>query len=144
MRRLILALIAAAAPAATACGFHDDVMLQRGLLNWVYPEALHVRTAVWGAQLTGRIERDEYPYLMANLLLAKLRPHLPTNASLVLITPMLWTRYDPEGVRVHAEGPAPGDPVVVTEVAVVKAILEERLTMVDAQAGGLLRIYPPH
>ncbi len=25
-----------------ACGFHDDVTLARGIMNWVYPDALHV------------------------------------------------------------------------------------------------------
>ncbi len=142
MRRLLIAALAAAAPAAFACGFHDEVMLQRGLMNWIYPESLQVRTAVWREQQAGRLERDELPYMKVALLLNQLRARLAQNASVVLLTPMLWTRYRPEGVRVHAEGPAPGDAVVVTEASVVKAIVEERLSIADALAGGMLRIYP--
>ena len=118
--------------------------LQRGLMNWAYPDSLHVRSAVWREQQAGRLERDELPYMKVAFLLNQLRPQLAPNASVVLLTPMLWTRYRPEGVRVHAEGPAQGDAVVVTEAAVVKAIVEERLTMADALAGGMLRIYPAH
>jgi len=29
-----------------ACGYHDDVSLARGALNWVYPDALHVVGAI--------------------------------------------------------------------------------------------------
>ena len=127
-----------------ACGFHDEVSLQRGVLNWVYPESLHVRAAVWRAQQAGQIEREELPYLKVAFLLKAFAPRVAANTSVVLLTPMLWTRYGPEGVRVHAEGAARGDTVLVTEAAVVKAIVEERLTLADALAGGVLRIYPAH
>jgi hypothetical protein len=127
-----------------ACGFHDEVSLQRGVMNWVYPESLHVRAAVWRAQQAGQIEREELPYLKVAFLLKALRPHLAANTSVVLLTPMLWTRYGPEGVRVHAEGAARGDAVLVTEAAVVKAIVEKRLTLAHALAGGVLRSYPAH
>ncbi len=33
-------------PASLACGYHDDVSLARRMLNWVYPDALHVMGAV--------------------------------------------------------------------------------------------------
>ena len=94
-------------------------------------------------QQAGRVEREELSYLKVAFLLKAAAAAPRANASVVLVTPMLWTRYGPEGVRVHAEGPAPGDAVVVTEASVVKAIVEERLTMADALAGGMLRIYPP-
>jgi hypothetical protein len=45
---------------------------------------------------------------------------------------------------VHADGPAEGDVVVVTEALVVKAIVERQLSMADALAGGMIRIYAPH
>lgn len=32
-----------------ACGYHDDVAMARGLLNWVYPDALHVLGAISAA-----------------------------------------------------------------------------------------------
>ena len=145
LRRALFALLAAAAPAVAACGFHDDVALARGTLNWSYPGALHVRTALWRAQREEIIERGELPYMKVVFLLNQLRPHLPaSNATVVLVTPMLWTGYRPEGVRVHAEGPAEGDVVVVTEALVVKAIVERQLSMADALAGGMIRIYAPH
>jgi hypothetical protein len=140
----IAALLLAMCSHAMACGFHDEVSLQRGVLNWVYPESLHVRAAVWRAQQAGQIEREELPYLKVAFLLRALQPHLAANTSVVLLTPMLWTRYSSEGVRVHAEGSAQGDAVLVTEAAVVKAIVEQRLTLADALAGGVLRIYPAH
>ena len=34
--------------------------------------------------------------------------------------------------------------MLVTEPVVIKAIVEERLPVADALAGGMLRIYPPH
>jgi hypothetical protein len=141
----LVALLAAAAPAVAACGFHDDVALERGTLNWSYPAALHVRTAVWRAQREELIGRDELPYMKVVFLLNQLRPHLPApRTTVVLVTPMLWTSYRPEGVRVHAEGPAQGDVVLVTEALVVKAIVEHRLSMADALAGGMVRVYAAH
>src|SRR5690349_8592188 len=49
-RALVGVAVLAAALSATdvaglACGFHDDVTLARGILNWVYPDALHVEGA---------------------------------------------------------------------------------------------------
>ena len=142
MKGLLITLFAAVASPAVACGFHDEVSVQRGVMNWIYPESLHVRAAVWRAQQAGQIEREELPYLRVAFLLKALAPRLAANTSVVLLTPMLWTRYGPEGVRVHAEGAAQGDAVLVTEAVVVKAIVEERLTLADALASGVLRIYP--
>jgi hypothetical protein len=38
---------------AHSCGYHDPVDLARGMLNWVYPNSLYVRTAVWQAEDAG-------------------------------------------------------------------------------------------
>ena len=143
LKKAVWAALLAAAP-AFACGYHGGVAQERSLMNLAYPQALHVHTAVWQAQLGGRLERAELPYIKVAFLLNELRPHLAANASVVLLTPMLWTSYRPEGVRVHAEGPAEGDVVVVTEAVVVKAIVEGRLSMADALAGGMVRIYASH
>ena len=57
--RSCVALVAVlASPPSFACGFHDSVQLQKGILNWVYPDSLHVGTAVWMAQEAGRLARD--------------------------------------------------------------------------------------
>lgn len=138
----MIAALIATAPAAAACGFHEGVALERASMYQAYPGSSHVRTRVWWEQQSGRIEREELPYMKVAFLLNQLRPHLAANASVLLVTPMLWTRYRHEGVRVHAEGPAQGDAVLVTEAIVVKAIVEGRLSMADALATGMLRIYP--
>ena len=48
------------APAVVACGLEDpsSISMRRGMLNMAYPESLHVGTAVWQAQLAGRLPRD--------------------------------------------------------------------------------------
>ncbi len=145
------ALLALAAP-AFACGYHGGVAQERSLMNLAYPQSLHVHTAVWKAQLGGRLERDELGALRVNFLLAQLRAHLAASPAMarptvtvVLLGPMLWTRYQPDasGVRVsvHVDGPEPGDVVLVTEAPVLKALLEERLSARDALNSGLLRLY---
>jgi hypothetical protein len=152
VRALIAALLFAASSSAVACGFHDAVTVQRGVMNWAYPESLHVRTAVWQAQLGGRLERSELTYLGTTLLLNQLKAHLAASASsvrpnvtVVLLGPMLWSRYQPDGAGVrlslHVDGPVEGDVVLVTEAPVVKAIVDERLSVRDALALGVVKLY---
>ena len=52
---MLAAVIAtASSPSASlACGYHDDVSLARGILNWVYPDALHVIGAISAAVARG-------------------------------------------------------------------------------------------
>jgi len=145
------ALLAAAAP-AFGCGYHQGVGQERSLMNLAYPQALHVQTAVWKAQLSGHLERADVGALRVNLLLAQLRAHLADspamarpNVTVVLLGPMLWSRYQPDdgGVRlaVHVDGPEQGDVVLVTEAPVLKALIEERLSTRNALESGLLRVY---
>ena len=49
----ILILGAVFSTSAAACGYHNPVDLARGVMNWVYPDLLHVRTAVWRAEDAG-------------------------------------------------------------------------------------------
>lgn len=44
--------------AALGCGYEDPQVVAMGALNLVYPESLHVGTAVWQAQAEGRLPRD--------------------------------------------------------------------------------------
>jgi hypothetical protein len=70
--------------------------------------------------------------------------------SLVLIEPMLWTRFrfDDGQVRteVHVDGPQPGDLVVVSAEAALREVVAGRLTMPAVEAAGLVRFYgdPAH
>ncbi len=137
-------------------------------MNWVYPESLHVGTAVWMAQREGRLARDDGPgerddlgpearkrlgYLRVASLLGRLRVSLAAargdggrpDLAVVLLGPMLWSRYavggDDVRLAVHADGPAAGDVVVVTEASVVEALVTARLAARDAVRLGLVRLY---
>ncbi len=54
---LLLATLVAASPSALACGYEDPHSVQMGALNFAYPNALHVGTAVWQAQMEGALPR---------------------------------------------------------------------------------------
>ncbi len=101
---------------ALACGFHDATSVQRGVLNFLYPDALHVSGATWALQQAGRLpmpdrrrlsargeERaklDAAAYWKARAALTSLgtemqaRQTAPHVAALVLVGPMLWMRYE--------------------------------------------------
>jgi hypothetical protein len=65
--------------------------------------------------------------------------------SMVLIGPMLWSRFVPAGASLnldaHTTGPATEDVVIVTDEPVVAALLDGRLTPRDALKLGLARLY---
>ncbi|MFN9772600.1 MAG: hypothetical protein ACK54X_08235 [Burkholderiales bacterium] len=158
-----------AAPVARACGFHDPASVNLGMLNLAYPDALHVRTAIWMAQRDAIVPRDgraspsdpssvefrleamrRYRDAVAGLdaLRERMTPMDGTpRFAVVLIGSMLWTRFEPSGGRVamtpHATGPLPDDVVVVTDAPVVLALLDGTLTPAEAQARGLVRLYGP-
>jgi hypothetical protein len=156
-------------PIARACGLHDPASVNLGMLNLAYPDALHVRTAVWMAQRDAIVPRDgrvspsdpssvefrldamrRYRDAVAGLhaLRERMTPMDGTpRFAVVLIGSMLWTRFEPSGGHVamtpHATGPMPDDVVVVTDTPVVLALLDGTLTPAEAQARGLVRLYGP-
>jgi hypothetical protein len=165
----LLACAVATLP-ARACGLEDpsSIAMQRGVLNVAYPQSLHVGTAVWQAQVAGRLPRDPLAQqgeltpeargalrlLRAGSLLrqfaAKLAeqaatPHAPI--AVVLLGPVMWNRFEFDGAAVrptlHAAGPQPGDVVVVTDIAVIEAVGAGTLTLPEALQGGLMRLYGP-
>ena len=158
---LVLASALAVAPAAWACGYHDPSSVNRGILNWVYTNALYVGTAVWMAQRDGVIPRDEGPAAVKALFgyqktvarLATFRDRLSGALdvrtvpafSIVLLGPMLWTRFEPTGTVLtmtsHADGPSNGDVVIVTDEPVVAALVDGRVTPQAAREMGLMRLY---
>jgi len=162
------AALLAATPGAIACGLEDpsSLGLRRGALNVAFPEALHVGTAVWQAQLAGALPRD--PMLQrddlapeardtlrlvkANALLRRLAGTLVAAAdgerpavSVVLLGPVLWTRFVPDDGFIrpsfHVQGPERDDVVLVTDAAVVEAIVEGQLTLAGALERRLARLY---
>ena len=173
-RSAVLALglaLAAVAGAAYACGLEDpsSIATRRGALNIAYPESLHVGTAVWQAQLAGRLARDPLaqrgdltPEARATLRLIKANASLGQlalrlsgaatvparpNLAIVLLGPVLWSRFEAGSgsirPRVHVQGPEGGDVVVVTDIAVVEAMAGGSLGFGEAIELGVVRLYGP-
>ena len=160
-----IAVWSASVTASRSCGFEDPggVNTSRGVLNWIYPNALYVTSAVWKAQLDGVIAKSRPPGQQARSLLggyaeaARALRHFGQNISafqsesaqpsisLVLLGPVLWTRYaateDGFTTEIHAKGASAGDVVVVTDEPVVEALVEGRLTADAAEKRGLIRFY---
>ncbi|MGB2932155.1 MAG: hypothetical protein WBB88_07355 [Methyloceanibacter sp.] len=112
---------------AEACGYHDPSLIARGILNWTYPKALYVGTAVWQAEASGVLPRstqtpmDLFTYqrtvrhlqtLGERLRSSRIAQAQGSSFSMVLLDSMLWTRFAaaPDGyaVEVHASGPSAG------------------------------------
>jgi hypothetical protein len=166
-RLLSAALFAAAVapPPAFACGYENPNDLALGLLNWVFPKALYVRTAVSQAEQAGMLPpRPENPIkkdlfgsgfrlaaesmngLGARLNAARVTGKSP-SFSVVLIPAVMWTTYTPAAggysVHVHADGPAKGDIVIVTDEKVVRALVGGSFDAAAAESHGLVRFYGP-
>jgi len=156
-----VAVLVGAAGVASSCGYHSSVDLQRGLLNWVFPNALYVRTAVWQAQQANVLPprattRDLFAFQKAVSLLERFnaifqaaaeRSHAPPTSAfaMVFIEPMLWSRFalveETLKVQIHINGPQPGDLVVISDEPVIAAIVAGRLNANDAVEQGLVRLY---
>jgi hypothetical protein len=130
------------------------------MFNWAYPDSLHVRSAVWTAQLEGRLARDDRPVAAKALLgygqvvkeLSRLRDVLDKvrhpddpSVAVVLLGPVLWTRLESRASSLeltpHVAGPAPGDVVVVTEEVVIRGLIESQISPQEALDLGLIRLY---
>jgi hypothetical protein len=153
------ALILGRSAEVSACGYHDDVSRARGVLNWVYPDALHVVGAIASAVSERRLppptslERDPWAYQRIVRLLDQYGGQLrsvsgeaePPPFSLLLIEPMLWTRFVPDSgklrARAHVPGPETGDLVLISGEDVIREIVANRLTIAEAHQLGLLRLY---
>jgi hypothetical protein len=162
--------LVAAVPAAQSCGYHDPANLSQGMLNWAYPDSLHVRTAVWMAQRDGVLANGEAssgpdaqdPQALlrqmaqlrqtaANLgtlqkrIVSALDGRETPSFSVVLIGPMLWTRFHVVdgslAMAVHADGPAVEDVILVTDAPVIASLAAGQLGPAEARRRGLLRAY---
>jgi hypothetical protein len=171
LRSAVLAALVQVGQGALACGYEDpnSVMLQRGVLNLSYPNALHVLGALTQARLDGMIPsqagapmtsradapatKDVFAYQrtaqMLQLFGETMQP-APALAedltfSLVLIEPMLWTRFSFQAGEastvIHTGGPQPGDLVIVSAEAVLRQIVDRSLSTRRAEELGLMRLY---
>lgn len=154
---------AVTASPAVACGYENPSDLALGMLNWVYPDALHVQSAVWQAEEVGLLP-PRSTSLSKDLFGAGFRRaaksvtavgkgidgsvgakgHRP-SFSVVLIPAVMWTTYAPGdggyAVTVHADGPAKGDVVIVTDEKVIRALADGSLAAATAERHGLIRLY---
>ena len=157
----VASLLALSGGAASACGFEDpnSAAFQRGMLNFAFPKALWVSTAVWQAQAAGILEPDRASAANRALLgfrrasdaLSAVAEELDAeNAALpaftlVMIGPVLWTRFAEQGGGVtatpHVKGPATGDVVVVSDEPVIIAMARGKLDGGSALEYGLIRLY---
>jgi hypothetical protein len=143
---------------AAACGYHDDVSLARGLLNWTYPDALHVVGAISTAVAERRLAAPAtvrgglgYHGTVRVLDRHALQLRMSSNGmpgptfALLLIEPLLWTRFVSEGgdvrPQVHVSGPNAGDLVVISGEEVIREIAHDRLSFGEAYRQGLIRLY---
>jgi hypothetical protein len=155
-----VAAVAGTAPVGIACGYEDPRSVSTGILNWVYPDALHVISAVWQAEHAGVLPprgtmaaSGAFAFYRAAASMEKLgarlehriAAHAQPDIAVVLLPAAMWTRYvrGPYGIDVkkHVPGPEREDVVVVTGEKVVRALLAGNLTSKDAEAHGLMRFY---
>ncbi len=159
VRTLMFGTIMLSLPsAAVACGYHNDVSLLRGVLNWVYPDLLHVVGAMAKAVREKRLpapafERDPWGYQRIVRSLHQYAQQLqvfsgetrPPEFSLLLIEPMLWTRFISEGgdwqTQVHVSAPQAGDLILISGEDVIREITKSRLSVGQAYRDGLIRLY---
>jgi hypothetical protein len=155
------ALIVGPPSEAAACGYHDDVSIARGALNWIYPDALHVVGAISMAVAERRLPAPAPVGGGLGLLgyhgtvraldrhgeqLRRSSGEIPRPTfSLLLIEPMLWTHFVSEGddvrTQVHVSGPQAGDLVVISGEEVIREIAKNRLSIGEAYRQGLIRLY---
>ena len=154
---------AVAALRSRACGFHDDVSIARGALNWTYPDALHVigaiSTAVMEKRLPHRMTESTAPDLFGSQYRATAKALERVGASLRMAsgaTPPCRSRSSWSSrccgraskplagelrTQIHAQGPQPGDLVVISGQNVIRAIADDRLAIGEAHGLGLIRLY---
>ncbi|AEG56941.1 hypothetical protein [Sinorhizobium meliloti] len=156
-------LTAVRAPGAFACGYEDPQSVSRGFLNWIYPDSLHVIGAISSAVAARRLPPANFEQARIDLFGRRynatkmaleqfgemLRTAAPSRSqppvSLVLVEPLLWTRFERgDGglhARVHVSGAEPGDLVLVSGESVISEIAKGRLTVSQAIRAGLMRTY---
>lgn len=156
---------------ALACGYHDSasVSFKTSVLNWLYPNSLHVYAPIWRAQEAGALppyeisrwvatgsERkllDALAYEKVDRALRALGAGIGETAadkwmqqfSLVLVESALWTRFAVSHIQqivdVNMSGPGEGDLVVVTGEPVIFAIGKGKLTLSAAFDSEMLKLY---
>ena len=155
-----LALATTVAPSRT-CGFEDpnSATMQRVMLNLVYPNALYVQGAVDEALRAGMLRPAHFTRpgdffalqrttrnlrRFAGILADGASSELPVF-SMVLMGPVLWTRFVPGAgglaAETHVAAPLPHRIVIVTDVPALAALVLGDVSGDRAIASGLVRFY---
>jgi hypothetical protein len=161
----LVASLTAAGPTSEgrACGYDSPQTVSQGFLNWQYPDSLYVVGAISREVAAGRLPLANFDQTGVDLFGSRfrltataleqfghmLRVSAPDRAqspvSLVVVEPMLWTRFDqgPDGLRttIHVSGAQRGDLVLVSGEAVIAEIAARRLTFGQAVELGVVRLY---
>ena len=162
---IVTTISASSVTSSLACGYHSPQARALGILNWTFPKALYVRTALWRAERDGILPPSQSrrmppapAFRRAVLSLRMLADQLsaarapvtkPMNISVVLIDSMLWTRFVATShgytALIDVGGAHDGDVVVVTASGVIEGMVRGSLDASVAEAHGLLRLYrqPP-
>jgi hypothetical protein len=168
MRRLIefalaVALLVPNYGIALACGFENPALMQKGMLNWIYPNSFYVDTAVWQAQQAGLLPREEALPARKSLLVnpgysravRTLKGYAsgigasnsgePGSVAIMFFEAIFYARisFGPDGALLepHIAAPAKDEPLLITHRIVIEAISTGRLGLEDAIAMGLIRTY---
>jgi hypothetical protein len=147
---------------ALPCSDHEDPAMGRDRLAANYPGALEILPTVVAARREKLLPPanpmaalfvDKFPLQRHIRLLEHFEGAVNAAAggaasisfSLVLIEPMLWSRYAPAGgslrATVHTDGADPGELVVIAPEDVIVIIGDGKLTLAQAQARGLVGIH---
>ena len=166
---LVLAVALAAPARAQACGYHDPASIDLGALNLGLSgraPCAHGRldgaegrrappsgTGAGRRPADGDDPRDDCAWVGPWRCSGRSGTGLPVpeggrtvpSFSVILIGPMLWARFETRigelALQAHADGPAQGDVIVVTDEPVIAALAEERITPQEARRLGLVRLY---
>ncbi|MBB6412776.1 hypothetical protein [Mesorhizobium sangaii] len=158
-------MAAASVSEGRTCGYDSPQTVSQGFLNWLYPDSLYVVGAISREVAAGRLPLANFDQTGPDLFGHRfkltaaaleqfgdmLRVASPgpfqASVSLVVVEPMLWTRFDqgPDGLRttVHVSGAQPGDLVIVAGEAVIAEVAARRLTFGQAVERGVVRLYGP-
>ena len=152
-----------------ACAYHDPAIYRVGLLNWHYPESLHVNGAIFRAQQAGKLpgpdterltatgayrkELDAAAFEKTKQALHRLGVRMSREAamgrteqfSMVLVENVLWSWFSisrmQQTVAVDVNGPGISELVVVTDEPVVHAMASGDLRLSDAVKAGFMKLY---
>jgi len=158
---LAIFTLATSATVGRTCGFEDpnSAAMQRVKLNLVYPNSLYVQGAVDEALREGVLmpvhftrPGDFFALQRTTRNLRRFGDILADDAasdlprfSVVLMGPVLWTRFHPtvEGIttETHVAGPLPGDLVVAMDVPALAALVTGDVSGAKANETGLARYY---